>query len=147
MDQLSYWGLFIGSFLAATILPFSSEVLLLAMLAYGYDLTICLAVATAGNWLGGLSGYGLGYLGKLKWIEKLFRIPHAKLLSFQGRIEKYGSFIAFMSWVPVIGDPLTVALGFFRVSFTKTAVFMLIGKLVRYIAWGLLFRYGLLRWF
>lgn len=146
LSELGYWGLFIGSFLAATILPFSSEVLLLVMLAYGYDLVVCLAVATTGNWLGGLTGYGLGYLGKLEWIERWFRISHAKLESFRHRIEKYGSFIAFMSWLPFIGDPLTVALGFFKVPFARAAVFMLIGKLARYIAWGMLFHYGWMKW-
>jgi len=146
LSELGYWGLFIGSFLAATVVPLGSEVLLLAMLAYGYDLVPCLVVATIGNWLGGLTGYGLGYLGKLQWIEKWFRISHQKLMSFQHRIEKHGSLIAFFSWLPFIGDPLTVALGFFRVSFIKCVIFILIGKLVRYIAWGLLFKYGFLEW-
>lgn len=145
MEQLSefgYWGLFIGSFLAATILPLSSELLLLALLAYGYDLAACLAVATIGNWLGGLTGYWLGHLGKLEWIERWLGISHQKLMSFQHRIEKYGSIIAFFSWLPFIGDPLTVALGFFRVSLWKCTVFILIGKLARYIVWGMLFKYG-----
>jgi membrane protein YqaA with SNARE-associated domain len=146
LSELGYLGLFIGSFLAATILPFSSEVLLLVLLAYGYDLVTCLTVATLGNWLGGLTGYGLGYLGKLQWIERWFRISHQKLMSFQSRIEKHGSLIAFFSWLPFIGDPLTVALGFFKVSFVRCAIFIFIGKLVRYIAWGLLFHYGFLRW-
>jgi membrane protein YqaA with SNARE-associated domain len=147
LADLGYWGLFIGSFIAATVLPFSSEVLLLVLLAYGYDLTTCLAVATLGNWLGGMTGYGLGYLGKTDWIERWFRISHEKVMKLQQRVERYGSAIAFFSWLPFIGDPLTVALGFFRVSLTKTALFMFIGKLFRYVLWGLLFKYGVKGWF
>lgn len=144
LASFGYLGLFIGSFAAATILPFSSEVLLIILLASGYELVPCLIIATTGNWLGGLTGYGIGYLGKLEWIEKWFRVSHAKLVSFQQRIESYGSWIAFLSWLPVIGDPLTIALGFFRVHFLKVCLFMLVGKLVRYIAWGMLFYYGYL---
>ena len=144
LSALGYLGLFIGSFAAATILPFSSEVLLIGMLAGGYDLMPCLIVATTGNWLGGLTGYGIGYLGKIEWIEKWFRVSHQKLMSFRHRVERYGSWIAFLAWLPFIGDPLTIALGFFKVRFITVCVFMLLGKLFRYILWGCLFYYGFL---
>lgn len=146
LSDLGYLGLFIGSFLAATVVPFSSEVILLALLSMGYELVPCIAIATAGNWLGGMTGYGLGYLGKTSWIEKWFRISHEKMMRFEGRIRKYGAAIAFLSWIPFIGDPLTVALGFFKAGFWKVTLFMLIGKLFRYVLWGLLFYYGFLKW-
>jgi membrane protein YqaA with SNARE-associated domain len=141
LADLGYAGLFIGSFAAATILPFSSELLLLALLSSGYGLVPCLLIATAGNWLGGLTGYGLGYLGRIEWIEKWFRISHQKLLGFRQRAEKYGSWLAFFSWLPFIGDPLTIALGLFRVDLVKVCLFMLIGKLFRYSVWGGIFYY------
>ena len=76
MDLVAYGylGLFIASFLAATVVPFSSELVFTALVLGGLDPWICVLVATAGNWLGGLTCYWLGSLGKLEWIEKWFRI-------------------------------------------------------------------------
>lgn len=68
--NLGYFGLFLGSFVAATVVPFSSDVQLVAMLAAGGNVWFCVAVATLGNWLGGLTSYWLGWLGKWEWIEK-----------------------------------------------------------------------------
>ena len=62
--NLGYFGLFVGSFVAATVVPFSSDVLLVGMLAAGGNIWLSVAVATLGNWLGGLTSYGLGWLGK-----------------------------------------------------------------------------------
>ena len=72
--EYGYIGLFIGAFLAATILPMSSDVLLVGLLAVGADPYISVAVATAGNWLGGLTSYWLGRAGKWEWIEKYFKV-------------------------------------------------------------------------
>jgi len=68
--NLGYTGLFIGSFLASTLIPLSSEILLTGMLLAGGDPWISFGLATVGNSMGSLTGYGLGYLGKWKWIEK-----------------------------------------------------------------------------
>lgn len=67
--NLGYFGLFLGSFVAATVVPFSSDVQLVAMLAAGGNVWFCVVVATLGNWLGGLTSYWLGWLGKWEWIE------------------------------------------------------------------------------
>ncbi|MDC1012581.1 hypothetical protein OAQ04_05030 [Flavobacteriaceae bacterium] len=62
--EWGYFGLFLSSFLAATVLPLSSEVVLSVVLANQYPLAASILFATLGNWLGGLSSYGLGRLGK-----------------------------------------------------------------------------------
>ena len=62
--QLGYWGLFLSSFLSSTVIPLSSEVALVALLAMGLDPVLCVLTATLGNSLGGMTSYGLGYLGK-----------------------------------------------------------------------------------
>ena len=64
--EYGYIGLFVGSFLAATIFPFSSDVLLVGMLLAGGDPYITVVVATMGNWIGGLTSYWIGWLGKLE---------------------------------------------------------------------------------
>ena len=77
--SLGYWGLFIGSFLASTIIPMSADVLLVGVLALGGNVWGCLAIATVGNWLGGLTSYWIGWLGRWDWIERWFKVKREKL--------------------------------------------------------------------
>ena len=130
--EFGYLGLFIGSFLAATILPLGSEPILLALLYANLDPFLLLFTATAGNTLGGLTSFGLGYLGKWEWVEKRLKISEKQLLKSQKYIDKYGVWAALLTWVPFIGDPIAVTLGFFKLNIWKVAVLMLIGKFLRY---------------
>ncbi len=134
-----YWGLFIGSFLASTVLPFSSDALLIAMLLAGGDTVLSLAAATLGNSLGGVTTYYIGYLGRWEWIERYLHISRENLERQSQRIKKYGSLIALMSWVPILGDVVTVALGFYRVNFLSSAIYMFIGRAARFIVWAMIF--------
>lgn len=134
-----YIGLFIGAFLAATLVPFSSDVLLIGILAAGGDPYISVILASVGNWLGGLTSYWVGWLGKWEWIEKWFRISRNKLEEQKGHVDKYGSLLALMTWLPIVGDLFAVALGFYRVDLKKSAVFMLIGKFGRFVCWALIY--------
>ena len=136
--ELGYIGLFIGSFLASTVVPFSADILLVGMLAAGGAPWVIIGVATVGNFLGGLTSYGIGRLGKWEWIEKLGANPE-KIERHKAKIDKYGAWVALLSWVPFIGDVLAVALGFFRVKFVPSAIFMLIGKFARFVAWYLIY--------
>ncbi len=141
LGDLGYIGLFLGTFLAATVFPFSSDVLLVGVLLAGANPMISLVVATFGNWLGGLTSYYLGYLGKWDWIEKWLRVKEESLVKQKNRIEKYGSLIAFFSWVPFIGDFLAVGLGFYKVNFKKSAIYMFLGKAIRFAFWVILYHY------
>ena len=69
LAEFGYLGLFISSFLGATIIPLSSEIVLSILILNGFDLGLSLVLATTGNWLGGLSSYYLGSLGKWNIIE------------------------------------------------------------------------------
>ena len=141
--ELGYVGLFIASFLAATVVPFSSEVVFSALVFGGLDAWKCVFVATAGNWLGGMTSYYVGRLGKLEWIEKYFRIKKEKLDRFTEKMHKYGDWFAFFSFLPGVGDVIAVAAGYFRCRWWIVAVSMLAGKFVRYVFWmyvnGMLF--------
>lgn len=136
--ELGYFGLFIGSFLASTIVPFSADVLLVGMLVAGGSPWIVIAVATAGNFLGGLTSYGIGRIGKWEWIEKLGVSPE-KMTHHKAKIDKYGAWIALLSWVPFVGDIFAVGLGFYRVRFIPSAVCMLIGRFGRFVVWYLIY--------
>ncbi len=125
-------GLFVASFLAATVIPFSSEIVLTGVLIAGVNPLFAFFAATSGNWLGGLTSYYVGHLGRWDIIERWFGVSEEKLIKQKSKIEKYGSLIAFFTWMPLIGDVLAIALGFYRVNFMNSAIFMLIGRSVRF---------------
>ncbi|MDD3107933.1 MAG: DedA family protein [Alistipes sp.] len=140
--QLGYFGLFAGSFVAATVVPFSSDVLLIGMLAAGGKVWLCVGVATLGNWLGGLTSYWLGWLGKWEWIERYMRVKHETLVKHRAKVDRFGSGLALLTWLPVVGDVFALALGFYKVDFKRSAFLMLVGKGVRFVGWALLFLWG-----
>jgi len=135
--EWGYLGLFFASFLAATIIPFlSSEALLSLMIVNQYSLGTVLLVATIGNWLGGLSCYYIGWLGKWDLIEKHLKIKVLTLERLKPKVDRWGAPIAFFCWIPVIGDPLAVGLGLFKTNPISVALWILIGKGIRYLVWA-----------
>ena len=136
LSELGLLGLFIGTFLAATVLPFSSDALYIAVLAVLKQPVECLLVATLGNWLGGITTYYVGRIGKWEWIEKWFSVKRETLERQKVRVEKYGIWLALLSWVPFIGDVLVVALGFYRTKPIPTMILLLIGKFLRFLVWN-----------
>lgn len=134
--ELGYFGLFIISFLAATILPLTSEAILLLFLAAGFDPLICLLVATTGNSLGGLSNYGLGMIGRPEKLKARFKNPR-RFIRVAAAVRKYGYWLGLLSWTPILGDPLTIVLGYFRVRFLPFLLLMVLGKFLRY--WLIIF--------
>jgi membrane protein YqaA with SNARE-associated domain len=136
--EYGYLGLFLASFLAATILPVASEIFLTAMFHYGYEPLACLAVATAGNSMGAWLNYGIGYLGNPSWLSKFGAKPE-KIEQWKIKIQRYGSWMALLCWLPFVGDLIGIGLGFFRVPWLPTFILITIGKLVRYAVVTLLF--------
>ncbi len=121
------FGLFGACFLASTILPFPSEASLLLFLNSGiYSPESILIVASLGNCLGGSTNYILGYYGRKALGKK-------SLLKSELLVRRYGFWTALFAWLPVIGDPLLVVLGAYRVSAWKTLSLMCIGKIMRYL--------------
>ena len=140
--NLGYFGLFVGSFVAATVVPFSSDVLLVGMLAAGGNIWLSVAVATLGNWLGGLTSYGLGWLGKWEWFEGFMQVNNVSVIILKDMIDGFGAWLALLTWLPFVGDVFAIALGFYKVDFRKSALLMLIGKGARFVGWALLFIWG-----
>ena len=132
--DLGLWGLFLASFLAATILPFSSEAVLAAFTLGPWSLMTLWLVASLGNWLGGMSSYGIGRLGNLERIAKWLRTDPAKAVKWQARTERYGAWAALLCWLPIIGDPIAIAMGLGRSRILPTALLMFLGKGARYAA-------------
>lgn len=120
----SLWALFTSSFLAATLLPGGSEAVLYGVLRlHPEQMWNALAIATVGNTLGGLTSYLIGRL-----------IPRTKPMQGLALLQRYGSVVLLLSWVPLIGDPLCVAAGWLRINPALAILFIALGKLARYAA-------------
>ncbi len=135
LEKLGLIGLFIGTFLAATIFPFSSDALYIAVLLATKNAVGCLAFGTLGNWLGGVTTYWLGRLAKWEWIERTFKVKRETLNKQKALIDKYGVWLALISWVPVIGDVVALALGFYKSPAVWTIFLLFVGKFARFAVW------------
>ena len=72
-----------------------------------------------------------------------FNLRKEKIYNFKIKVDKWGSALAFFSWLPVLGDPIAVSLGFFRINYILVATWMLFGKIFRYIIWSLFTVWGI----
>lgn len=120
--QASLWGLFLSSFLSATLLPGGSEVVLFAVLRMHPGETVAaLSLATLGNTLGGMTTY---------WMARA--LPQklaARPLAVAGR---WGPPVLVMAWAPIVGDALCAAAGWLRLPWPASALWMAAGKAARY---------------
>lgn len=132
--EYGYIGLFLSSFLAATLLPFSSELLLGILLKQGMSPYAVLLTATFGNVLGAVVNYGLGAFGGRLMLHKIWRMQDPEIQKATQRFQNYGVFSLLFSWVPVIGDPLTVAAGVLKINFLLFIFLVGLGKFLRYAA-------------
>lgn len=139
LEKLGLIGLFIGTFLAATVFPFSSDALYLAVLAATKNPAGCLIYGTLGNWLGGVTTYFLGRLAKWSWLEKTFKVKDETLQKQKVKIDRYGVWLALVSWVPFVGDVIALALGFYKTPAVWTILLLLVGKAARFALWTLFF--------
>ena len=133
LEQLGLFGLFLGCGLSATVIPFSSEVLLTGALLAGYNVWIVVLVASLGNTVGGMVSFLLGWLCKWEWIEKWLKVKREKLEKMHTWVSKYGYWAALLAWAPFVGDVIAIALGLLRLNPWLTALLMFIGKLARYM--------------
>lgn len=132
-SELGYFGLFIAAFLAATILPLSSEIVLSTLLLNGLSPVTLVIIATIGNVSGSLTNYALGYWASLEVIRRWLKISETEFLRAEQRFVKYGLISLCFAWLPVIGDPLTVIAGVLRIRLLWFVLLVTAGKLVRYI--------------
>ena len=128
-----YIGLFISAFVAGSILPFSSEVVLTVLVQMGADPMVCLLSASVGNTAGGLVCYGLGYLGNMEWIERWLKIDKQKMDKGSGFVKRYGAAMGLFGVLPWVGEVIIVLLGLMRANVYITTFTMFIGKFIRYL--------------
>lgn len=133
LESLGLFGLFIGCLLAATIVPFSSEALMAGAMLLDYNLWVIVLVAALGNTAGGMISFLMGWLCKWEWLEKWFKVKREKLMRVHDRVGKYGLWAALLTWMPVVGDLIAIAMGLIRLNPWWTMLLMFVGKLGRYI--------------
>jgi len=129
---LGYFSLFASGFIAATLLPASSEVLLLALAQQGYAPLGLWLAATCGNTLGSCVNW---YLGKevLRFSDKRwFPVSPTQLAKAQQHFKRYGSWSLLLAWLPIVGDPLTLVAGTLRVRFGLFLLLVSLSKGARY---------------
>lgn len=141
-----YVGLFLSAFVAGSILPFSSEVVLVILVRMGLDPLLCLFAAASGNTLGGMTCYWIGHLGKRDWITRYLRVEPAKIDRVSRFLEGKGALFAFFTFLPYVGEAVAIVLGLMRSNVWITAVAMFVGKLLRYVAIVAALQ-GVLSWF
>ncbi len=129
-----YLSLFAISFLAATILPFSSELTLAGLIATSnYDNLLLLIFASFGNVLGSVVNWALGFYSRNLTTKKWFPFKDKQIENSSKWFNKLGKWSLLFAWVPIIGDPLTLAAGLLRIKFLEFLILVSIGKFSRYL--------------
>tara|TARA_B100001287_G_scaffold34793_1_gene24651 strand:+ start:573 stop:1007 length:435 start_codon:yes stop_codon:yes gene_type:complete len=131
---LSYFKLFLISFLAATVLPLSSEIVLTTMLLTNlFEKNLLLVFASLGNILGSVLNWYLGKKINLYKDKKWFPVSAERLKKSQYYFNKYGLWSLLIAWVPIIGDPITLLAGVLNVRLSIFLFLVSISKISRYV--------------
>ena len=129
-----YLSLFLISFLAATILPFSSELTLVGLISTSnYDNLLLLVFASFGNILGSVVNWLMGFYSRNLITKKWFPFKETQIERSSKWFSKFGKWSLLFAWVPIVGDPLTFVAGLLRVRFLDFIILVAIGKVSRYL--------------
>lgn len=153
-DLATLSSMALAAFTAATILPGGSEIVFVGFLASGYAQPFALfVVAALANTLGGMTNWWIGGLIARgadtekghEWLER-FKLPPDMTARMHDLFERYGWAALLLSWVPMIGDPITLVAGMARYPFWPTLALTFVGKAFRYAAlWA--GAVGLINWY
>jgi len=128
-----YLGMLVSAFLAGSVLPFSSEAVMVGLMAAGLHPVPLLIYGTIGNVAGSMFNYCIGCLGRMDWIERYLHVSSKDLHRAERFMAGRGAWIGFFSFIPVLGDALTVMMGLMRSNILISFVSVSIGKLLRYV--------------
>lgn len=131
--QWGYWGMLVSAFLAGSFFPFSSEAVMLGLLAAGLDPMPLIAYGTVGNVLGSMFNYGVGRLGRLDWMERYLHVKPEKLKQAKRFMGGHGAWMGFFAFLPLLGSAITIVLGLMRANMAISITSITIGKFLRYL--------------
>ena len=132
LTQYGYWGMLIAAFIAGSFFPFSSEAVMLGLLATGLDGWLLIVYGSIGNILGSMLNYSVGRLGRLEWIERYLHVKQRDLDRAQRFMAGRGAWMGFFAFLPIIGSAITILLGFMRANIPISLLSIAIGKFLRY---------------
>ena len=132
LAEYGLWGLGLSAFLAATLLPLSSELVLAALLLAGNNATSVIIIATIANVAGSIVNYLVGRWGADSILHRWFKLSTVQTDKAERQFNRYGIWSLLLAWVPIIGDPLTFVAGIMKVRFSLFLVLVTIGKFGRY---------------
>ena len=128
-----YIGMLLAAFLAGSFFPFSSEAVMVGLMATGLDPWQLMIYGTIGNVLGSCFNYGVGRMGKLEWIEKYLHVKKKDLDKAERFMAGRGAWMGVFAFLPVLGSAITIALGFMRANVVISLISITLGKLFRYL--------------
>lgn len=128
-----YWGMFLASLLAGSFLPFSSEAVMVALMAAGLNPWLLMAYGTVGNVLGSCVNYAVGRMGKTEWFEKFLHVKPRDMERAERFMAGRGGWMGFFAFLPVIGSAITILLGLMRANLPIAITAITLGKVFRYL--------------
>jgi membrane protein YqaA with SNARE-associated domain len=131
IENYGYLNLFILSFLASTVLPIGSEAMVVALIYQGFSPLSVIMVATAGNYLGSCTTYYLGLKGR-PVLEKYLSPSPEQLEKSERLFKRYGIYTLLFTWVPGVGDAITMFAGLMHLPFGPFSILVFLGKFGRY---------------
>ena len=132
-SEYGYLGMGVMAFLSGSVLPLTSEVLLMLLLGMGLNSMGLVVVSTIGNTIGGITCFYTGRIVKKEKVGNLFRVPEKRMRQADRIIQKYGFWASFLSFVPLVGTAILLTLGMMRVNPVKVTLVMMLGKFLRYL--------------
>ncbi|MCR4809202.1 MAG: DedA family protein [Prevotella sp.] len=133
LTSYGYWGMFLAAFLAGSFFPFSSEAVIVGLMAAGLDPWVLMIYGTTGNVLGSVVNYCIGRLGKTEWFEKYLHVKPESMEKARRFMRGHGAWMGFFAFIPLLGSAITILLGLMRANPIITFISITLGKLFRYI--------------
>ena len=133
LESYGYWGMLIAAFLAGSVFPFSSEAVMVGLMAMKLDPWLLMAYGTTGNVLGSVLNYCIGRLGKTEWFEKYLHVKPESMEKARRFMRGHGAWMGFFAFIPLLGSAITILLGLMRANPVITFISITLGKLFRYV--------------
>lgn len=133
LTQYGYVGMLVAAFLAGSFFPFSSEAVMLGLLAAGLDGWQLVVYGSIGNVAGGMFNYGIGRLGRLDLVERYLHVKKSDMDRARRFMAGHGAWIGFFAFLPILGSAITIMLGFLRSNIPISVISITLGKFLRYL--------------
>ena len=133
LESYGYWGMFLAAFLAGSFFPFSSEAVMVGLMAAGLDPWVLMIYGTTGNVLGSVANYFIGRMGKTEWFEKYLHVKPESMEKARRFMRGHGAWMGFFAFIPLLGSAITILLGLMRANPVITFISITLGKIFRYL--------------